>query len=86
MDAYILLDKEILAITGVPAVATDTNKWLDKQYKEVIFKNCVQYTNCISKIDNAQRMLNNRMIKMLKFFLCNSWNVFNKSYYANCFI
>ena len=25
-DAYILLDKEILAITGVPAVATDTNK------------------------------------------------------------
>ena len=25
-DAYILLDKEILAITGVPAIATDANK------------------------------------------------------------
>ena len=50
-DAYILVSG-IITITG--AAADDAAKRLDQRNKEVIFKNCEPFTDCISQINNAQ--------------------------------
>ena len=50
-DAYILVNGTI-TITG--AGNDDTASWLDERNKIVIFKNCVPFTDCISKINNNQ--------------------------------
>ena len=49
-DAYILVNGRI-KITGAGAV--DGAKRLDQKNKGVIFKNCVLFTKCISRINNA---------------------------------
>ena len=48
-DAYILVKGNITVnnTAGASAAANNTNK-------KVIFKNCVPFTNCISKINNTQ--------------------------------
>ena len=48
-DAYILVKGNITVnnTTAAGAAANNTNK-------KVIFKNCVPFTNCISKINNAE--------------------------------
>ena len=48
-DAYILV-KGAITITG--AWADTAAKQADERDKEVIFKNCALFTNCISKINN----------------------------------
>ena len=48
-DAYIFL-KGTITIVPVPPPAAKPNN----NNKEVIFKNCVQFTDCISKINNKQ--------------------------------
>ena len=50
-DAHILVNGTI-TITG--AGNDDTASWLDERNKIVIFKNCVPFTDCISKINNNQ--------------------------------
>ena len=61
-DAYILVNG-IITITGDDGVGIagddDAAKQLDERNKGVIFKNCVPFTKCISRIngteiDNAQ--------------------------------
>ena len=50
-DAYILLSKKI-TITGA---GNDTAaRQVDERNKEVKFKNCAQFTDCISEINNTQ--------------------------------
>ena len=49
-DAYILV-KGTIRITG--AGDDDTAKRLDEPNKGVIFKNCPPFTECISRINNA---------------------------------
>ena len=49
-DAYILVSGTI-AITWA---GEDDAKRADKRKKEVIFKNCAPFTNCISNISNTQ--------------------------------
>ena len=49
-DAYILV-KGTITITG--AGDDDTAKRLDEPNKGVIFKNCAPFTECISRINNA---------------------------------
>ena len=49
-DAYILV-KGTIAITG--AGDNDAAKRLDERSKGVIFKNCVPFTKCISRINNT---------------------------------
>ena len=50
-DVYILISGTI-AITGEEA--NDAAKKADEVNKEVIFKNCVTFTDCICTIDNTQ--------------------------------
>ena len=50
-DVYILVSGTI-TITG--AGNDDVVKPLDEINKEVIFKNCAPFTNCISEINNTQ--------------------------------
>ena len=50
-DAYILVSGTI-TITG--AGDDNNSKRTDKRKKEVIFKNCTPFTNCISSINNIQ--------------------------------
>ena len=50
-DAYILVSGTI-TITG--AGADDTAKQADERNKEVIFKDCAPFTECISNITNTQ--------------------------------
>ena len=50
-DTYILVSVA-LKITG-PGAA-DVAKRTDQRDKEVIFKNCPPFTNCISEINDAQ--------------------------------
>ena len=50
-DAYRLISGTI-AITGEEA--NDAAKQADERNKELIFKNCVTFTDCISTIDNTQ--------------------------------
>ena len=50
-DAYILVSGTI-TITG--AGADDAAKRLDERNKEVIFKNCATFIDCISKINNTE--------------------------------
>ena len=50
-DAYRLISGTI-AITGEEA--NDSAKQADERNKELIFKNCVTFTDCISTIDNTQ--------------------------------
>ena len=50
-DAYILV-KETITITGAGADAAA--RQADKRDKEVVFKNCAPFTNCISEINNTQ--------------------------------
>ena len=49
-DAYILVSGTI-TITGA---VEDDAKRAEKRNKEVIFKNCAPFTNCISNINNTQ--------------------------------
>ena len=56
---HYLLVKGTITITGGPNDATAANKRADERDKGVIFKNCVLFTKCISRIngtdtDNAQ--------------------------------
>ena len=50
-DAYILV-KGTITITGTGADAAA--RQADKRDKEVVFKNCSPFTNCISEINNTQ--------------------------------
>ena len=50
-EAYMLLSR-IIAIYG--AGADDNAKRLDERNKELIFKNCAPFTDCISEINNTQ--------------------------------
>ena len=50
-DAYILVNGTI-TITGAGAV--DAANWLYERNKEIIFKNCAPFADCISKINNTQ--------------------------------
>ena len=50
-DAYILV-KGIITITGEDADAAA--RWTDERNKGVIFKNCVPFTKCISKINHTE--------------------------------
>ena len=47
-----MLVSETITITG--AVDVDNAKKTDKRNKEVIFKNCAPFTNCINNINNIQ--------------------------------
>ena len=47
-DAYILV-KGTMAIAPAPAPAVN----LDKNNKEVVFKNCAPFTDCITEINNT---------------------------------
>ena len=47
--AYILI-KENMSITPVPPSAVNQNN----NDKEVVFKNCAPFTDCISEINNTQ--------------------------------
>ena len=49
-DPYILVSGTI-TITGA---VEDDAKRAEKRNKEVIFKNCTPFTNCISNINNTQ--------------------------------
>ena len=49
-EAYLPVS-ETLTITGVRA--DDAEKQLDERIKRVIFKNCAQFTDCISEINNT---------------------------------
>ena len=49
-DAYIFL-KGTITIVPVPPPAANPNN----NNKEVIFKNCAKFTDCISKINNKQK-------------------------------
>ena len=53
-DVYILV-KGTIIITG--SGDDDAAKRLDEQNKWVIFKNCVPFTKCISRINNTDIML-----------------------------
>ena len=48
-DAYILV-KETITVANTAAADADTNN----TNKNAIFKNCVPFTSCISRIDNTQ--------------------------------
>ena len=48
-DAYILV-KGTITVNNTAAADADANNTNNK----VIFKNCVQFTNCISEINNTQ--------------------------------
>ena len=48
-DAYILV-KVTISVNNTAAAGTAVNN----TNKKVIFKNCVQFTNCINKINNTQ--------------------------------
>ena len=50
-DAYILV-KGTITITGTGADAAA--RQADERDKEVVFKNCAPFTNCISEINNTQ--------------------------------
>ena len=50
-DAYILLSG---TITITDAGADDAAKRADQREKEIIFKNCTPFTDCISEINNTQ--------------------------------
>ena len=50
-DPYILV-KGTITITGAGADAAA--RQADERDKEVVFKNCAPFTNCISEINNAQ--------------------------------
>ena len=50
-DAYILVIGTI-TITGAGADATA--KIIDERQKEVIFNNCVPFTDCVSEINNTE--------------------------------
>ena len=50
-DAYILLSG---TITITDAGADDAAKRGDQREKEIIFKNCTPFTDCISEINNTQ--------------------------------
>ena len=50
-DAYILV-KGTITITGAGADAAA--RQADERDKEVVFKNCAPFTNCISEINNTQ--------------------------------
>ena len=56
-DAYILV-KGNIAVNNTAAAGADANN----TNKKVIFKNCAPFTNCISKIDNTQLMMQNTLI------------------------
>ena len=47
-DAYILVKR---TITIIGAGNDDTAKQLDERNKDIIFKNCAQFTKCISYFD-----------------------------------
>ena len=47
-DAYILV-KGTMAIAPAPAPAVN----LDKNNKEVVFKSCAPFTDCITEINNT---------------------------------
>ena len=49
-DAYILV-KETISIANRAAAVVNANN----DNKEVLFKNCAQFTDCISEINNTQR-------------------------------
>ena len=48
-DAYILV-KGTISVTNIAAAGAGANNI----NKKVIFKNCAQFTNCISEINNTQ--------------------------------
>ena len=48
-DVYILV-KGTIAVSNTAAADADANN----TNKKVIFKNCAQFTNCISEINNTQ--------------------------------
>ena len=50
-DAYIVVSG---TITSTWAGANDAENRLDERNNGVIFKNCVPFTNCLSKINNPQ--------------------------------
>ena len=50
-DAYILI-KGTITITGAGADAAA--RQADERDREVVFKNCAPFTNCISEINNTQ--------------------------------
>ena len=50
-DAYILVKVTKITTVG-PADATD-QKEIDERDKEVLFKNCAPFTDCIDKINNS---------------------------------
>ena len=50
-DAYILVSG---TVTITAAGDDDAARRLDERNKAVIFKNCVPFTDCISKINNTQ--------------------------------
>ena len=50
-DAYILLSG---TITITDAGADDAAKRADQREKEIVFKNCTPFTDCISEINNTQ--------------------------------
>ena len=52
-DACVLLKK--LAITGAEVNAAA--RQADERDKEVVFKNCALFINCISEINNTQVLL-----------------------------
>ena len=51
IDTYMLVSGTI-AITGPGA--DNAAKRIDERQKEVIFKNCTPFTDCISEINNTQ--------------------------------
>ena len=50
-DAHILV-KGRIKITGTQADAA--GRQVDERHKKVLFKNCVSFTHCISKINNTK--------------------------------
>ena len=52
-DDYILLNG-IITITREPADAIEPYKRLDKRNKEVMFKNCASFTDCLSEINSTR--------------------------------
>ena len=52
-DAYIILSG---TVTITVAWADDNAKWLCEINKEVIFKNCAPFTDCITEIVSTQIM------------------------------
>ena len=51
IDAYILVD-ETVTVTG--AGADDAKKQLDERSREILFKNCARFTDCMSQITSTQ--------------------------------